>query len=93
MPDPNDRRGVLVKLTNRGQVIADEAAVMEAEAEEAFIVDISDAEPGSMSYTLRAGCPSKWMARLLMKRKKTKLNRLEQSLQILLGNNRRGLAP
>lgn len=43
-PDPNDRRGVLVKLTTRGQVIADEAAALEAEAEEAFIADVSDAE-------------------------------------------------
>lgn len=51
--DPNDRRGVLVKLTTRGQVIADEAAAFESEAEEAFIADISDAELGTLNTLLR----------------------------------------
>jgi DNA-binding MarR family transcriptional regulator len=52
-PDPGDRRGVLVKLTNRGKVIADEAAAMEAESETAFIADISDAELGTLNAILR----------------------------------------
>jgi len=52
-PDPNDRRGVLVKLTTRGQVIADEAAALEAEAEEAFIADVSDAELNTVNGILR----------------------------------------
>jgi DNA-binding MarR family transcriptional regulator len=52
-PDPNDRRGVLVKLTTRGQVIADEAAAIENEAEQDFISDISDAELGAMNAILR----------------------------------------
>ncbi len=52
-PDPNDRRGVLVKLTPRGQVIADEAAALESKAEEAFIADISDVELKAVNGILR----------------------------------------
>lgn len=52
-PDPNDRRGVLVKLTNRGKVIADEAAAQEASIEEDFIADVSDAELSALNTTLR----------------------------------------
>lgn len=51
--DPSDRRGVLVKLTTRGQVIADEAAAIEAESEDAFISDISDAELQTLNTLLR----------------------------------------
>lgn len=51
--DPTDRRGVLVKLTTRGQVIADEAAALESAAEDAFIADISDAELGTLNTLLR----------------------------------------
>lgn len=52
-PDPNDRRGVLVKLTNRGKVIADEAAALESAAEENFISDVSDAELSALNMMLR----------------------------------------
>lgn len=52
-PDPNDRRGVLVKLTNRGKVIADEAAAQEALVEEDFISDVSDAELSALNTILR----------------------------------------
>jgi DNA-binding MarR family transcriptional regulator len=51
--DPTDRRGVLAKLTTRGQVIADEAAALESAAEDAFIADISDAELGTLNTLLR----------------------------------------
>lgn len=52
-PDPTDRRGVLVKLTNRGKVIADEAAALEAGVEEEFISDVSDAELSALNSVLR----------------------------------------
>lgn len=52
-PNPLERGGDLVKLTNRGKVIADEATAMEAQAEEEFIADVSDAELATLNDTLR----------------------------------------
>lgn len=53
LPDPNDRRGVLVRLTPEGKVAVDAAFEALLEAERALMPDLDDAERDQLATLLR----------------------------------------
>ena len=53
LPDPNDRRGVLVRLTPEGKVAVDDAFEALLEAERALMPDLDDAERDQLATLLR----------------------------------------
>lgn len=52
-PDPNDRRGVLVELTEQGRVVADQAIAARFEEAADFIGCLDPAEPVALETLLR----------------------------------------
>ena len=53
VPDPNDRRGVLVELTEAGRKVLDEAVAANAKSERAILGDLSDKQLETLSRLLR----------------------------------------
>ena len=53
LPDPNDRRGVLVRLTPEGKVAVDSAFEALLEAERALMPDLDDTEREQLATLLR----------------------------------------
>lgn len=53
LPDPNDRRGVLVRLTPEGKVAVDAAFEALLEAERDLMPDLDDAERETLATLLR----------------------------------------
>ncbi|MFC6154192.1 MarR family winged helix-turn-helix transcriptional regulator [Nocardioides yefusunii] len=53
LPDPNDRRGVLVRLTPEGKVAVDDAFEALLTAERALMPDLDDAERETLATLLR----------------------------------------
>lgn len=53
LPDPNDRRGVLVRLTPEGKIAVDAAFEALLEAERALMPDLDDAERDQLATLLR----------------------------------------
>jgi hypothetical protein len=53
LPDPDDRRGTLVALTERGRHVVDEAAVTHLANEERLLAELSAAERGQLADLLR----------------------------------------
>jgi DNA-binding MarR family transcriptional regulator len=53
-PDPEDRRGVLVRLTAEGKTAVDGAFTALIEAERSFLADLSTAEQEQLADLLRA---------------------------------------
>ncbi len=53
LPDPADRRGVLVRLTTEGRTAVDEAFTALLEAERALLADLGDGDRDSLAVLLR----------------------------------------
>ncbi|MEP9362117.1 MarR family transcriptional regulator [Nocardioides sp. CN2-186] len=53
LPDPNDRRGVLVRLTPEGKATVDGAFTALIEAEQSFLADLPDKERTKLAALLR----------------------------------------
>lgn len=53
LPDPSDRRGVLVRLTEDGKDRADEALAGLLEQERAILAELSRAQRGELAGLLR----------------------------------------
>ena len=52
-PDPNDRRGVLVRLTDEGAKVADDALIDLLDKEQAILANLSDVERSQLASLLR----------------------------------------
>ena len=53
LPDPDDRRGTLVALTEKGEQVVDEAVVAHLANEERLLTELSAAERGQLTDLLR----------------------------------------
>src|SRR5262249_59208504 len=54
VPDPNDRRGVLVRLTRRGVALVDEIAPLHMENERALLAPLSRTDRKQLENLLRS---------------------------------------
>ena len=54
VPDPNDRRGVLVELTEAGRKVLDDAVAANAKSERAILGDLSDRQIAALSKVRRS---------------------------------------
>ena len=52
LPDPNDRRGVIVRLTSKGRELADRAMVVHAQVEHQIIAGLSKEEQSLLAKML-----------------------------------------
>lgn len=53
LPDPNDRRGVLVKLTEKGLALVEQAMTLHAQIEQQFTARLTPSEQAALTQLLK----------------------------------------
>jgi DNA-binding MarR family transcriptional regulator len=53
VPDPNDRRGVLVEMTDKGEKVLDQAVLASAKEDAAMVSSLSAKEKAQLNHLLR----------------------------------------